>query len=102
MGGMAWLLCCPLDEVRSGEFYLDRSPQVQHIAGPFFTEGSYTKNSTEQIDDMTQKLESWVNGGIPRPDELKAISEAVSAGKVASKSKCVPLESKIDLQRFMG
>jgi dehydrogenase/reductase SDR family protein 12 len=100
--GMAWLLCCPLDRVQSGEFYLDRSPQVQHIAGPFFTEGSYTKNSPAQIDELMQKLESWVNGGIPRPDELKTISEAVSAGQLASKGKCVPLDSKIDLKSFMG
>jgi len=81
---------------------LDRSPQVQHMAGPFFTEGSYTKNSPEEIEDMMQKLDAWANGRRPSADKLKAIGDAVVAGKVARKGKCQPLNRKIDLQRFMG
>jgi dehydrogenase/reductase SDR family protein 12 len=100
--GMAWLLCCPLREIESGAFYLDRSPQAQHMAGPFFTEGSYTKNSPEEIAAMMEKLESWTSGGIPSPDQLTAISEAVEAGSVAAKSKCQPLDRPLDLKKFMG
>jgi lipocalin/NAD(P)-dependent dehydrogenase (short-subunit alcohol dehydrogenase family) len=100
--GMAWLLCCPFEEIQSGELYLDRLPQVQHMAGPFFTEGSYTKNTVEEVDFMMQKLESWSSGHIPPPDQLKAISDAVDAGNVAAKAKCKAMENVIDIQRFMG
>jgi len=100
--GMAWLLCCPRDEIKTGEFYLDRTPQAQHMAGPFFTEGSYTKNSQEEITLLMQKLELWSNGGIPSPEELKAISDAVEAGNEAAKAKCQPGDFKLDIQKFMG
>jgi len=100
--GMAWLLCCPLGQISSGAFYLDRLPQVQHMAGAFFSEGSYTKNSPAEIATMMEKLESWTNRGMPTPDQLRTISEAVVAGKVAAKAKCQPLGCAIDLQRFMG
>jgi len=100
--GMAWLLSCPSNQIESGELYLDRKPQVQHMAGPFFTEGSYTKNTTAEVDVLMQKLESWANGGVPSPDELKAISDAVEAGRVAAKAKCQPMDRKLDIHKFMG
>ena len=40
----------------AGAFYLDRTPQPKHIAGPFFTEGSYTKNSPEEVDALMRLL----------------------------------------------
>jgi len=46
----------PYDELQSGAFYLDRTPQAKHVAGPFFTEGSYTKNSEADVDDMMEHL----------------------------------------------
>jgi dehydrogenase/reductase SDR family protein 12 len=100
--GMAWLLCGPPDQIQSGELYLDRTVQVQHMAGPFFSEGSHTKNTSADIDEMMQKLESWANGGIPSPERLKAISEAVVAGNAAAKGKCQAMDRKLDIQRFMG
>jgi len=100
--GMAWLLSCPADQIESGEFYLDRRPQVQHMAGPCFMEGSYTKNTAAEVDVLMQKLESWANGGIPSLGELKATSDAVDAGVVAAKAKCQPMDRKIDIQKFMG
>jgi len=100
--GMVWLLSCPVDQIESGELYLDRKPQSQHMAGPFFTEGSYTKNTTAEVDVMMQKLESWANGGIPSPEELKATSDAVDAGRVAAKAKCQAMDRKLDIQKFMG
>jgi hypothetical protein len=36
--GIAWLAAAPGAELKSGEFYLDRSPQVKHMAGAFFSE----------------------------------------------------------------
>lgn len=64
--GMAWLCVAPAEKIESGEFYLDREPQVKHIAGPFLTEGSYTKNSPEEVDDMMRHLEDWTNGKRPK------------------------------------
>jgi len=58
--GIAWL--CTTDtkgpDFKGGEFYLDRMPQTKHLAGPFFTEGSYTKNSPAEVDEMMQHLEA--------------------------------------------
>ena len=44
------------DKLESGAFYLDRRPQVKHLAGPFFSEGSFTKNTVEEIEQMMKKL----------------------------------------------
>jgi len=100
--GMAWLLCCPFEQIQSGELYLDRTPQSQHMAGPFFTEGSHTKNTPAEVDAMMEKLESWANGGMPSPEQLKAISDARDAGSDAVKSRCQAMDRKIDIQKFMG
>lgn len=54
--GIAWLLGKEKKELENGAFYLDRSPQVKHIAGPFMTEGSYTKNTSSEVDAMLEKL----------------------------------------------
>jgi len=57
--GIIWLAVAPTSELCSGEYYLDRVPCVKHIAGPFFTEGSYTKNTPAQVNDMMRNLELW-------------------------------------------
>jgi len=54
--GIAWLMSAPKAQLESGAFYLDRSPQRKHLSGPFFTEGSYTKNSQGEIDEMMIRL----------------------------------------------
>ena len=58
--GICWLMggknATP-SELEGGAFYLDRKPQKKHFAGPFFTEGSYTKNTQEEIDIMMNKLQ---------------------------------------------
>lgn len=43
--GITWLMAADRSVLKSGEFYLDRKPQRKHLAGPFFSEGSYTKNT---------------------------------------------------------
>jgi dehydrogenase/reductase SDR family protein 12 len=55
--GICWLTATPRTNLISGEFYLDRKPQRKHIAGAFFTEGSYTKNTVEEVENMMKKLE---------------------------------------------
>jgi len=54
--GIAWLCTVPGIELESGSFYLDRKPEAKHMAGPFFTEGSFTKNSDAEVDEMIRKL----------------------------------------------
>ncbi|GKY95455.1 hypothetical protein MPSEU_000507100 [Mayamaea pseudoterrestris] len=54
--GVAWLMAADASELENGAFYLDRKPQPKHIAGPFFTEGHYTKNKPEEVDAFMIKL----------------------------------------------
>ena len=42
-------LFCISAQVESGAFYLDRVPRVKHVAGPFFSEGTYTKNTPQEV-----------------------------------------------------
>ena len=46
----------PFEDLESGGFYLDRQPRRKHLSGPFFTEGSYTKNSKAEVDEMMRRL----------------------------------------------
>eukprot|EP00429_Kryptoperidinium_foliaceum_P057825 CAMPEP_0176076100 /NCGR_PEP_ID=MMETSP0120_2-20121206/38040_1 /TAXON_ID=160619 /ORGANISM="Kryptoperidinium foliaceum, Strain CCMP 1326" /LENGTH=340 /DNA_ID=CAMNT_0017409813 /DNA_START=164 /DNA_END=1186 /DNA_ORIENTATION=- len=54
--GMCWMMSTEKSNLKSGAFYLDREPQQKHIAGPFFSEGSYTKNTEAEVDEMMEKL----------------------------------------------
>jgi dehydrogenase/reductase SDR family protein 12 len=54
--GVAWLVGTKREKIQSGEFYLDRKTQPKHMAGPFFTEGRYTKNSKSDVDDLMENL----------------------------------------------
>ena len=47
--GISWLLTARPEEVESGEFYLDRTPQVKHMGGR-------TKNTPEDAEEMMVKL----------------------------------------------
>jgi len=72
--GIAWLAFSARDSLSSSEkaaarddgndntivngaFYLDRMIQKKHIAGLFMTEGSYTKNTEEEVDQLMEQLE---------------------------------------------
>tara|TARA_B100000780_G_scaffold144796_1_gene101211 strand:- start:200 stop:493 length:294 start_codon:yes stop_codon:yes gene_type:complete len=50
--GIAWLCVVDAAALQSGAFYLDRKVGPKHIAGPFFTEGKYTKNTRAEVDAM--------------------------------------------------
>jgi len=54
--GISWLIGADKSKLEGGAFYLDRKPQRKHLAGAFFSEGSYTKNTRAEIDDMLKKL----------------------------------------------
>ena len=57
--GICWLGVVEGEKLQSGAFYLDRAIQRKHMSGPFYSEGSYTKNSKEQIEEMMQKLKLY-------------------------------------------
>lgn len=56
--GMCWLMATDKSKLQNGGFYLDRKLQKKHIAGPFMTEGSYTKNSPAEVEEMMKKLKA--------------------------------------------
>lgn len=58
--GICWLIATDRSNLESGQFYLDRKTQKKHIAGPFMSEGSYTKNKPAEVDTMMQNLEEAV------------------------------------------
>jgi dehydrogenase/reductase SDR family member 12 len=54
--GITWLVSAPKDHIISGGLYLDRKIQKKHIAGPFMSEGSYTKNTPTEITKFLENL----------------------------------------------
>lgn len=56
--GFAWLISAETSKLQGGEFYLDRKPQPKHLAGPFMTEGSFTKNEPKEVEEMLENLKS--------------------------------------------
>jgi len=54
--GIAWLMGAKKDDLEGGELYLDRKTSPKHLAGPAFSEGSFTKNSREEVNEMMTKL----------------------------------------------
>jgi len=99
--GICWLLVAPLNEIEPGAFYLDRKPQVKHMAGPFFSEGSYTKNTAAEVDSMMANLENWTTAKRPSAEQLMAFDE-VKATTGPVKGDLKPMEGKVDIPKFMG
>jgi len=60
--GIAWLCATDAKNIVPGSFYLDRNPQAKHIAGPCFTEGSFTKNTPQEVDDMLRRMQAACRG----------------------------------------
>mmetsp|Transcript_134522 Transcript_134522/g.287809 ORF Transcript_134522/g.287809 Transcript_134522/m.287809 type:complete len:519 (-) Transcript_134522:165-1721(-) len=99
--GIAWLCVAPEEKLESGAFYLDRAPQVKHMAGAFFTEGNFTKNSSESVDGMMRCLQDWAESS-RRPGDLAEQEQLVAAGTEASRTPLVALQDPIDISKFMG
>ena len=99
--GIVWLCVAPQEELEAGAFYLDRTARVKHLAGPFFSEGSFTKNSPEEVAAFMGKLQAMISGqgsAAPTNEELDALNAAAEALKL-------PLEATskaIDIESFMG
>ena len=102
--GILWLLTTSDENIQGGEFYLDRTPQVKHLAGPFFTEGSFTKNTPEEVSTMMTLLEKWSTLPLHEgPLETVLPEERVSRMNIeAAKVPLVGMREPIDLQRYMG
>jgi len=93
--GIIWLTVATAEQLQSGAFYLDRSPQVKHIAGPFFTEGSYTKNTPQEVAEMMRNLQIWSNASQrPSAEEI--------AIEVAKKLPLTAMNTPVDINGFMG
>ena len=73
-----------------------RVPQVEpkHIAGPFFTEGSFTKNTPAEVDAMMQRLDDWSHG--------RRAAEADEAAALALRRPLAEMSAPIEVARFMG
>jgi dehydrogenase/reductase SDR family member 12 len=54
--GVAWCTSVDVDRLESGALYLDRKVQKKHIAGPFMSEGSFTKNTSGEIQAFMENL----------------------------------------------
>jgi len=52
--GICWLCAAPRDQLKSGEFYLDREPQPKHLPARLCK--NFTVNTSEEVDDMMNKL----------------------------------------------
>jgi len=98
--GIVWLCVTPAEKIHSGAFYLDRKPQVKHMAGPFFTEGSHTKNTPEEVDEMMRSLEDWSNGR--QPNNLAQQAELMEIAKQSNVAPLRAMETAIDIKLFMG
>lgn len=62
--GMAWLMGVPASHLENGALYLDRKIQPKHLGGLFMTEGSFTRNTPTEIDDMMNHLEQACGIGL--------------------------------------
>mmetsp|Transcript_8409 Transcript_8409/g.25268 ORF Transcript_8409/g.25268 Transcript_8409/m.25268 type:complete len:332 (+) Transcript_8409:227-1222(+) len=54
--GQCWLCAVAREKLEPGAFYLDRAPRRKHLAGPFFTDGSATKNTADEVAAMVADL----------------------------------------------
>lgn len=68
---------------------------MKHIAGPFFTEGSYTKNSVAEVDDLMANLCLWSSAST-RPRLPTAAEE------VAMEQALTEMTKPIEIERFVG
>lgn len=56
--GIGWLVATDAKNLINGALYLDRTPQSKHLAGPFFSQGSFTKNKAREVDELMARLKT--------------------------------------------
>lgn len=98
--GIAWLHVVDDKQIENGAFYLDRTPQSKHFSGIFMTEGSYTKNSDYEIDQMMCNLDRYCQGSkgnvwIPSKEKIDENLNARNTPLSATTS------INVDLDRFI-
>jgi dehydrogenase/reductase SDR family protein 12 len=54
--GFTWLLGAKATKLQNGGFYLDRKLQPKHLAGPFMSEGTFTKSSDSEVKEFMENL----------------------------------------------
>ena len=71
-------------------------PQFKHIAGPFGTEGTFTKNTPAEVHELLTRLEQWSSADTrPKQSELQRL--------VDIKHPLKPTQTPIDIKgSFMG
>jgi dehydrogenase/reductase SDR family protein 12 len=99
--GIIWLALASKDELESGGFYLDRALQTKHIAGPFFTEGSFTKNSPEEVEEMMKNLEKWSHNATRPTEEILEV-ERIRKLPLQGTKRMVPLEQYLGKWYVLG
>ncbi|CAE6953721.1 DHRS12 [Symbiodinium natans] len=96
--GIAWLCTTASRNLVSGAFYLDKAPQSKHLAGPFFSEGTATQNSSTDLHLFLVCLQEWSHGQrvavMPRA--------AVKNGLPSLQDAAVTDGSRFQLNKFMG
>lgn len=100
--GIIWLLIVGASQLETGGFYLDRELCVKHMAGPFFSEGTYTKNSPDEVYDMMEQLSICCT--------LNSAAELGDYVRLSEISRIIPRTSeplrgcntKINIDQFMG
>jgi len=98
--GIAWLHVVDEKQIENGAFYLDRTPQTKHMSGLFMTEGSYTKNSEYEIDQIMCNLDRYCQGSegnvwIPSKEKIEANLIARNTPLTATTS------INVDLDRYI-
>ena len=102
--GLVYNLLCDAAELEGGGFYLDRLPQVKHLAGAFFSKGSFTQNTDAEVDAMMAHLEAWSSEGTRPALPMGGSAEEAAAAEAAA-ARLVPLKAstkEIELESFMG
>lgn len=74
------------------------------MAGAFFSDGSYTKNTPEEVKTMMSKLQEWSTLPFERGDLETLLPEErlTRINYQAQQSPLTAMEGAIDLQRYMG
>uniref|UniRef100_A0A7S2WCU6 Lipocalin/cytosolic fatty-acid binding domain-containing protein n=1 Tax=Rhizochromulina marina TaxID=1034831 RepID=A0A7S2WCU6_9STRA len=96
--GISWLCVAPEDKIESGGFYLDRSPRAKHMSGAFFSEGSFTKNTREEVDAMMHGLQRWTSAQRP----AAPTDEELASRNVAIRAPLEEATTPIETEKFMG
>lgn len=100
---ICWLCVVQGSQIQGGEFYLDRVPCRKHLGGAFFTDGSQTKNTPGEVDDMMRRLQKWSLLDSKQLDVER--KKDIAAYNLKQSEDLPPLEATsttIDIERFMG